>query len=277
MIRLLVLIFCLLINIPSVYAERELVDIDGISYWHGNKNFILMPLSSGSSGRYNIIDLSSIVIKENSNVQTELEMLCYYMSSNGKIEDCKNISIVKKNEVNRFFEIDGEKVTVTPIHINAYYDFLKRIEQTTNGKITISKMIDGYACKTDKYIWYVPRVDDNIKDKMDFENNMAIVKISLSNTLQNLSSSRIIITPLIFYYVKDGHLYDNGYNKFIKIHGYGFAKTMSGRWVRVLNVKSYLSNGGASLPTQHWVELPNNTEGDIIKEVCNMAMENKIK
>ena len=82
---------------------------------------------------------------------------------------------------------------------------------------------------------------------------------------------------MILYYIKDGHLYDNGYNKFIRIQGYGFANTMNGRWVRVLDVEGYLSNGGALLPTQYWEELPNNTEGNIIKEVCSMAVANRIK
>lgn len=283
MLRLcMIAILVVIINVSVGFAESGLVEIDGGFYWHGNKNFIHKPLSSGSSGRYEIIDLSSIVIKENSSYQIEIAMLCYGISPNGEVESKETILLNKKKSINGYFELNEGKISNTPIHFNAYYNFVKKIEEKTAGVINPTDLFDGYVCKKERYIWYIPKVREDLRKEaerkeFEFENNMAVVRMNMSNEMQILTGTKVIIVPVIYYYVFENHLYDNGFDKFIEVKGYSYAKTLNGRWIRVLNGDGFLSDGGVLLSTNYWDELPNNLEGDIIKEVCDFAVENKIK
>lgn len=275
MIRVVMLIMVGLISCMSsvVYAEKGLVEIDGASYWHANRNMIYLPLSSGSSGRYSVIDLSSIDIKENNDKKIELSMTGYNISPTGDMEG-SFITYISKEKMSGFFEegnVRKHKIKLSPINISAYYSFIKNIEKSTQGKVKAVDIFDGYVCKRKEYVWFVPKMPKKIGGKWEATDYLAIFDYNLPKVMQKDLGTDVMILLICMYYIGG----QNEYDKFNIIEKNDvFARNLSGKWVRVkeVDIKKFMDNGGLSNNT-NWEELPKGNLGELMKEVCEFSVQ----
>lgn len=252
----------IILNISTVSnAERNLVNIDGDFYWNGDKNFILCPRSSGSSGWYSILDLSSIYIKENNSKTVTISMISYSVSPDGNIEN-KHLFTLKKEKVfNGYFEIDGFMSRSTPLMINSYYQLVNQIEKHTNDKIKALDFWGGYVCKRDKYIWIIPKIPDK-------DDNLAIFEHIIPKYMQNELNTEIVLSPMFLYYIF-GPYHADEFESHLNTQ---YARTSNGNWVQVTNtnIANFIKTRGLS-NRSNWKNIPYGILGDIAKDVCSFS------
>ncbi|SHL05767.1 hypothetical protein SAMN05216582_13723 [Selenomonas ruminantium] len=290
---LTIIAILMMVNLSYVSANNKLVEINNNYYWCGNKNFICIPLSGGSSGRYSIIDISSIVVVENSNSNIKFTALCYGIDPSGNIENKSTFSIKRIKLPISVFKIERGVLNYGSIEItygentreeklgNLYYDFIKEIEKQTNGKISSIDIFGGYVNFSSDYVWYIPNMPLEYRAK--YGDGLAIIKINdISATMKDYMSTEKVISPLFYYYIFPHYSDDYVRSHLAEIHNKNedfiitkmtFALTSNGKWIRVLSPENYAKFGGASTNNYTWEELPSGLLGKIYREVCDYTLK----
>ena len=262
------LLVCVTINISIVNAAETQVKVGDEYYWYGNTNYLVRPLSSGSSGRFVALDLTSISIKENTKETVCISMLSYFISPTGEVEDKAIYTLRKENSINGYFEENGRKIAITPIIVNAYYGLAKEIEKHTNGKIKSADILGGYVCRNEKYIWLIPKVPPDKKKDYGIKGDLSIFGSLIPQNRRKELSVDIVITPLYLFYVR-GIGKKDVFEKRIDKH---YAKTLDGKWIviQTSSFAEFAKNRGA-FNNNNWKEIPYGVLGEITEDICNFS------
>lgn len=255
-------------NLSIVNAEETMVKVGDEYYWYGNTDYIVRPLSTGPSGRFVALDLTSIAIKENTSENVCISMLSYLIAPSGEVESKAVYTIRKENKVNGFFEENGRRIDITPMIVNAYYGLAKEIENHTNGKVRMIDILGGYVCRKEKYIWFIPKMPPDKKKEFNMKEDLAIFGSVIPKNKQKEVSIDFAVTPLYLFYVH-GRGKKDVFEKRIDKH---YAKTLDGKWIviQTSSFTEFAKNRGA-FNNNNWKEILYGVLGEITEDICNFS------
>ena len=219
---------------PSISLAQpdDSVKIGENYYWHGNRNYICLPDSGADAQKYIVVDLSSIVVKENSLDKIEIALLRHYIGRDDKVFNSETSRIIKykNDENNGIIYFGGAKINIfVSKHL---HHFWKELSNRTNHTISIDELYGGHVLENNGNVYVIPRISN-----LDgYSNTLIIKEINIPLSIKNtLNANRVIMVNFV--------IWNDKYAAVSSGESSAFVQNTYGDWLFVDDISSYINKG----------------------------------